>query len=105
MDTFAPSAMAWAAALLVLAACWPLSQRWRHADQRPLAAYLVFASATILVAAAVFWGLVSLAGLLLPEPAGDSTVARIVVPILSFVPALIVARWLVRRPPKNRMPR
>ena len=48
---FSGVSIAWAAAALVVALCWPISQALRHERLRPIAAFLLFTSAFILVAA------------------------------------------------------
>ncbi|MFC6671561.1 hypothetical protein [Marinobacterium aestuariivivens] len=92
-------------ALLVLALCWPLSQALRHEKMRPLAGYLLFVSLFGLVSALSFRVLLWLAVLLLPPAALEGMAAPVILALLSMVPGLIAARWIVRRPQQRRMPK
>ncbi|SIO47442.1 hypothetical protein SAMN05444722_2412 [Rhodovulum sp. ES.010] len=93
------------AAVVLLAACWPFAQRWRHPDQRPLAAYLIFASVLALVSAPPFWLISVLAQLLLPGGVPTAGLTAVAVALVSLGAGVLAACRVVRRPPRRRMPR
>lgn len=97
--------LVWIAAIFLLVAFWPLSQRLRHERLRPLAAYLLFTSVFALVGAAAFMLAVWIAQALLPEGAMRAPLAAPVVLVVAVVPALVAAIRVVRRPQDRRMPR
>lgn len=97
--------VAWIIVLLALVLCWPLAQSLRHEQLRPVAAYLLFTSVLVLVTAPVFLALAWIATLLLPAGAAGGTVTALVTLLLSLLPGLAAARWIVRRPQNRRMPR
>ncbi|HSN73242.1 MAG TPA: hypothetical protein VLT59_17130 [Steroidobacteraceae bacterium] len=76
----------------------------RHPSTPLLAAYLLFVSIFTLVAFVIFaaglWLFeISGAGGVLSNPAGAILFLAIV-----FVPAFLLARWQLRKPPRQRMP-
>lgn len=95
----------WIIAILVLALSWPVAQSLRHDKLRPLAAYLLFTSVFVLVAAAIFLLAVRLGAALLGVEAMEGPAAAFIVLLLSLVPGFAAARWIVRRPQERRMPR
>lgn len=97
--------VAWIIALILLVACWPLSQRLRHERLQPLAAYLLFTTVLVLVSAIVFWVLVLGASALMPPASLEAAGAALVIGLLSLAPGLALAVWIVRRPQTRRMPR
>jgi len=104
-DPAIPMPLFWLAILAGLALCWPLAQCLRHPRQRPLAAWLIFTSALIGVAAVLFSALVAIAMQVLPPGAAESGATALIVLVLALAPALAAAGWLVRRPPDRRMPK
>lgn len=94
-----------AVTLLFLLVCWPIAQSLRHPDHRPFAAYLVFTASLVLVSAVVFWGALLAGMALLPAGALESRVAAAVIVLIAALAGFGAAAWLVRRPPKQRMPR
>ena len=92
-------------AVLVLVGSWPLAQRLRHPDQRPFAAFLIFTSMLILVAAMAWWGLIVLASVLLPPGTLDGYIAGVIVLMISVAAGLAAGAALVKRPPSRRTPR
>jgi type VI protein secretion system component VasK len=97
--------LAWIVALVLLALCWPLAQWLRHEKLHPLAAWLLFTSILVLVSAAVFLILLWGARLLLSPAALAGPGAAAAIVVLSLLPGLAAARWIVRRPQQRRMPR
>lgn len=97
--------LVWLALVVVVLAGWTVAQRLRHPDQRPLAAFLIFTSVVIGVAAVVFSGAVAVAVLLLPAEAAASPVTGGIVLALALAPAFALAARIVGRPPDRRMPR
>jgi hypothetical protein len=86
-------------AFLVLAI--PYVRRARHPLTQPLAAYLVFVAVFSLCAGALFLTLTWLLAFLdltdwLEHPVGADLFLALV-----FVPALLLARWQIRRPPRR----
>jgi hypothetical protein len=84
-----------------LALAIPYVRRARHPLAPPLAAYLVFVAVFSLCAATLFLAFTwLLAGLnmtdWLERPVGTAVFLAAV-----FVPALLVARWQLRRPPRR----
>ncbi len=80
----------------------PYARRARHPSLRPLEAYLVFVAVFSLCAGALFFGLTWLliksgATEILAHPVGGATFV-----VLVFVPALLIARWQIRRPRVRR---
>lgn len=94
-----------AIALVVLAACWPLAQRFRHEKLRPLAAYLLFVSVLALVSSAVFWLVLAIGGALVGADRLDGMAAAAIVILVSLVPGFGAARRIVGRPQVRRMPK
>lgn len=85
--------------VLILLAAMPYIARIRHPEQKPLAAYLIFITVFIISATVLFnlfvW-------LLFKLDLGNTLSAP--VPALLFlavvlIPAIIIARWLARKPP------
>lgn len=96
---------AWVIAFVALVACWPLAQVFRHEKLRPLAAYLLFVSVLALVSAAVFWLVLLVAGALVGAGRLEGSGPAAIVILVSLVPGLAAARWVVRRPQVRRMPK
>jgi len=97
--------MAWIAALLVLVACWPISQALRHPRLRPLAAFLLFTSVLALVSAGIFWALLLIVGALFGAAALEGPVAAVVIVLISLLSGFAAGRAIVRRPQVRRMPK
>jgi len=88
-------------AALVLILAVPYVRRFRHPESRPVAAYLIFVLA-FLAGAAVLYGI--LTTLLFVFGVGHvlSTVrGAAVFLVLDLVPPLILAHYLIRRPPRE----
>lgn len=101
---FSGVSIAWAAAALVVALCWPISQALRHERLRPIAAFLLFTSAFILVAAISSAILLLGGSLLLPAGALDGIGPAAVVGSISLLAAFGAAFWIVRSPQRRRPP-
>lgn len=93
------------AAIILLGLFWPLAQRLRHKDLKPLAAYLLFTSVFVLVGSAVFVLIFWINLAVLPEGALRSPVAMTFVLLIAAVPAFVAGFLVVRRPQIRRMPR
>jgi peptidoglycan biosynthesis protein MviN/MurJ (putative lipid II flippase) len=102
---FPPILLSLGVAALVLLGSWPIAQRLRHRDQRPFAAFLIFTSMLILVAAMVWWALIFLTSAILPPGALDGYLAGVVILLISLAAGLAAGAALVKRPPNRRMPR
>jgi hypothetical protein len=89
---------------LLLVAAIPYVSRIRNPEQKPLAAYLIFVSVFLIVAAALFRLLVWLAGSLGLESALDDPGPALLFIALVFLPAIAVAAWQARKPPWRRGP-
>lgn len=102
---FSSQPVGWIIILVVLVACWPIAQSLRHEKLQPLAAYLLFTSVLILVAAAVFWVLIWGGRALIGASALEGAGPAVAITLLSLVPGFLAARWIVRRPQWRRMPK
>lgn len=89
------------AIFLVLAALYVY--RARHPEQKPLAAYLIFVTVFTAVAFLLFGTLVYLSEVAGWLGALDHPAGAVLFVILVFAPAIALARWQIRRPPR-RMP-
>lgn len=91
--------------LVLLGGAWAAGTL-RHPQMKPLAAYLSFVLAFSAASAVLFWAL-SYAVLLLAGPATlAEPAAAIPLVLAALVPALLLALWLIRRPPgQTRQPR
>ena len=102
---FVAQPVVWGIVVLVLVACWPMSQALRHDRLRPVAAYLLFTSMLVLASAPIFmallWGALALAGPAVLE----GTAAAVITLVLALVPGLLAARWIVSFPQTRRMPK
>jgi hypothetical protein len=88
----------------LLVAAIPYVMRIRHPQQKPLAAYLIFMSVFIAVAAVLFKLLVWLAGKLgLGDALGDPGPALLFIALV-FLPAVALAAWQARKPPWRQGP-
>lgn len=79
----------------------PYALQARHSSVRPLAAYLLFVTVFSLCSAGLYFALTRVliafnGGALLSQPAGAAVFLALVV-----VPAFFVARWQLRRPPRQ----
>lgn len=90
--------------MLILAAAIPYVARIRHPEQKPLAAYLIFVTVFILVAVLLF----SLLGWLVTLYELGQTLSRpgpaMLFLIMVFLPAILLAGWLARKPPWRQGP-
>jgi hypothetical protein len=99
------SPVAWICVLALLVMAWPASQRWRHERRRPLSAYLLLVSIFALVGAAVFVALAAFARLSGFAASAGTPAAALVTLALVLIPAVLLGRAVIRRPPRPRMPR
>jgi hypothetical protein len=96
----------WAVAIVVivlLVAAFPYVQHTKHTRARPFAAYLLFIAIFALVTAvlyALIGGIVTALGF---GGALDTPLAALLFVAAIFVPAFLIARWQVRRPPHRPM--
>ncbi len=90
--------------VLILAAAVPYIARIRHPEQKPLAAYLIFVTVFILVAVLLF----NLLGWLVTQLELGQTLDKpgpaVLFLVLIFLPAIILAGWLARKPPWRQGP-
>ncbi len=93
----------WALALWLafLLLAIPYARQARHPSARPLAAYLLFVTVFSLCSAALYFALTRMlvafdGGALLSQPAGAAVFLAMV-----LVPAFLIARWQLRRPPRQ----
>ncbi len=97
----------WTALLLgaaLLLAAIPYVRKIRHPEQKPLAAYLIFISVFLVVAALLFRLLLWLAARLDLEAALDDPGPALLFIALVFLPAIAVAAWQARKPPWRSNP-
>lgn len=90
--------------IVLLAAAALYTRRARHPDTPPLAAYLIFV--TVFSAAGFF--LFAILALLL-QSVGlarmlDGPIGAAAFLLAVFVPAFLLARWQLRKPPRRRQP-
>jgi hypothetical protein len=83
----------------LLVAAIPYVRRIRHPQQKPLAAYLIFVSVFIMVAAVLFRLLLWLADRLAPGVTLDDPGPALLFIALVFLPAVALATWQVSKPP------
>ncbi len=94
------AALVW---ILLLLLAIPYVRRQRHPSTKPLAAYLVFVSVFSLCAGALFYAATSaVTALALAEEVATVGGAAAFLSFV-FVPAFLVARWQVRRPPTRTL--
>ena len=87
--------------LLTLTGAWPYTQRVRHPSISPLAAYLIFVVA-LAAMTSVMLGMVS--NLLAGHRASDNLqdpVGTLGLFALTLAPGLLLASWLIQRPPRR----
>jgi len=93
-----PFLIIWA---VILALAYPYVQRAKHPDAKPLAAYLIFVTVLSTATVVLFFALGQLfqaagwAGLL------AHTAFAPVLLVLVFGPAFLLARWVLRLPPRR----
>lgn len=95
----------WFLAVLALAACWPAAQAQRHAEMKPLAAWLLFTSMLAIVGGLSFSALALIAAALFGGDALGSGGPAFVILLLALAPGVMAGRAAVRRPQRRRMPR
>jgi len=83
----------------LLIAAIPYVRKIRHPEQKPLAAYLIFVSVFLVVAAVLFRLLLWLATRLALEAALDDPGPALLFIALVFLPAVAAAAWQARKPP------
>jgi hypothetical protein len=88
--------------LLLLALAYPYARRVRHPEVKPLAAFLQFVMLFSLVGGSLFFALSWLTLQAGWAPALSNPLGALLFLALVFVPAVLVARWVIRRPPWNR---
>ena len=97
----------WLSAIIgvaILAVAAPYVARIRDPQQKPLAAYLIFVSAFVAASAVLFSLLARLASRLGQGAALAEPGAMLLFLALVFLPALVLATWLARKPPWRRGP-
>ena len=90
--------------LVILAAAFPYVMTIRNPKQKPLAAYLIFVSvfgATVFLLFNLFAKLASSLGL---GNALDDPAPVLLFLALIFLPAMVLATWLARKPPWRQGP-
>ena len=84
---------------LLLLISFPIVGLFRHREESPLAAYLVFTVAFSTIAGGAFFTLVN-ASQRWPEAAASSFVLSPTgIILLAFIPAYLVGLWIASRPP------
>lgn len=90
--------------ILALIAAWPYVQQTKHPDMKPLVGYLVFVSLFSLVAGMLY----SLSTFALSVTVGlqalQDPVNALTFLVIVFVPPFLIARWLIKRPPRQPPP-
>lgn len=78
--------------------------REKHPETTQLAAYLIFIMIFSAVAFVIFTGIVLL--LVARDQVGllESALPSLLILLLAFIPAFLVARWQLRKPPSQRSP-
>lgn len=90
------------AVFLILAAVYV--RRARHPRQKPLASYLIFVLVFSASAFFMFGALTYLAGAAGWLSALDRPAGSVLFLVLVFAPALALARWQIRQPPRPSPP-
>lgn len=90
--------------LLFLVLAYFYARAARHPNTRPLAAYLIFVSVFTVAAFGLFVALTLVLGALGRPGALEQPVAAAAFLILVFVPAFFLARWQLKRPPRQAPP-
>jgi len=93
----------WALAIwaIFLGLAIPYVRRAKPPSARPFAAYLVFVAVFALCAAILFFGLTSLlVGLRMSDWLAHPVDVAVFLALV-FVPAFLIARWQLRRPPRQ----
>ena len=93
-----PVSLALWAAFLIFAIFF--TRRERNPRIRPLAAYLIFITVFTVVSFLLFAAIIVVVGALSQERALESPVIAVLMLLVVFVPALFVARWQIRKPPR-----
>ncbi len=91
-------------ALLLLLMAYPYVMKIRHPKQKPLAAYLIFVSIFVISVIVMFTLLVQLAEWFGLAALLSKTVPAVAFLVLVFVPAVLVASWWTRKPPRRQGP-
>lgn len=94
-----PIAIALWAAFLVAAVFY--TQRERHPEAKPLAAYLIFVTVFSVAAFVIFGAVVFVLGLSGQSGLLSHPVAAVIFLILVFGPAFLLGRWQLRKPPRG----
>lgn len=92
------TALAFWAAFLFAAAYY--TRRGRHPRMRPLAAYLIFGTVFIVASFTLFAAAIVLIGSFGQERALGNPIVATIFLLLVFVPAFLLAHWLIRKPPR-----
>lgn len=90
--------------ILILVAAIPYVGHIRHPEQKPLAAYLIFMSVFVVVAIMLFSLLGSLVLQLELSQMLDRPGPAVLFLVLVFLPAILLASWLARKPPWRQGP-
>jgi glucan phosphoethanolaminetransferase (alkaline phosphatase superfamily) len=91
-------------AVAILLLSLPYAVRARHPSTKPLAAYLIFTTVFVVVGFVVFAILVWIGNAIDVLQHEPNPIAGIVLAILVVVPAFLVARRQIRKPPKQPPP-
>jgi len=96
--------LTWILVALVIVAAWPYAQLVKHERHAPLAGYLLFTSVLILCAAALFLVIMSVAAAAGLTSYLSGSLAAVLTLAAILVPAVLLARHVVRRPPRRDSP-
>jgi hypothetical protein len=88
--------------LILLALAFPYVRRTKHPQVKPLAAFLLFAMLFSVVSGTLFFALSWLVLKMGWAPGLANPVWALAFLALVFAPAVLFARWMIRRPPLDR---
>lgn len=101
---FSTGHLVWVLVAIVIVAAWPYSQLVKHERHAPLAAFLLFTGVLILAAAALYLVIIVLVTAFGLAAYLHSWLAAIIIIALILVPAVLLARRIVGRPPRKERP-
>ena len=90
--------------VVILAAAIPYVRRIRHPQQKPLAAYFIFVSIFVVTAAVLFRLLALLSSTFGLGATLNAPGPALLFLALVFLPAIVLATWLARKPPWRQGP-
>jgi prolipoprotein diacylglyceryltransferase len=88
--------------LILLALAFPYVRRARHPQSKTLAAFLLFVTLFSVVGATLFYVLTGVAVALGRAEALNNPLWALLLVAMTFIPAFLAARWIIKRPPWDR---